>query len=77
MKTGKGFFIIIREPDRGPWQPSDYPHQHETYADALKEARRLADVAPGSRFYVFQVRASAVRQQPVTVTEFDTDDIPF
>ena len=74
---GKGFYIIIREPAQGPWYPASFPHQHEDYDTALKEARRLASAAPGDRFYVFQARASVARQEPVTVTELEIDEIPF
>jgi hypothetical protein len=77
--SAPSFFVVIRVAKHsGEWMQSRFPYQHKTFEDAQKEAKRLADVSPGDRFYVLESRGSAIRQEPVTWDHHDTDkEIPF
>jgi len=59
------------------WNPKGHQPRfvHDSYPSALAEAKRLARLNPGAKFYVLTVQAVAQTKDPVEVTEFD--DIPF
>ncbi|MFG1461787.1 hypothetical protein V5F77_02725 [Xanthobacter sp. DSM 24535] len=71
----KAFFLV--------WNPEGRtPHyRHPSQASALAEAKRLAALNPGQKFYVLQPLAIAATRDPVEivhlVVEVAGDGIPF
>lgn len=51
--------------------------RHSRYDIAVNEARRLAKLSPGERFYVLATVGSARTADPVTYEVIDCDQIPF
>lgn len=68
-KTVDGFFVILRD--------DDYRlHRHDDSSAAAREAKRLAEVAPGHRFYVLCSTHAYSVPERVIVEECETA-IPF
>ena len=51
--------------------------RHLTYDSALAEAKRLANLCPGQRFFVLQAVGFALRHEPVSYHRLEADPIPF
>lgn len=72
-------FFVVWNPEHG------LPRfRHATYQDALAEAKRLAGITKGARFYVLTACSVATMRDPVTVTGIHhmyrhqpDDEIPF
>jgi hypothetical protein len=56
---------IVARVDDGRPRPSNYPHVHQSAADATKEAERLASVNPGKQFDVYQRISGRVAEQHI------------
>lgn len=50
--------------------------RHANFSKAQSEAKRLASLNPGTRFWVLQSMGAAQRSEPVAWLECD-DEIPF
>lgn len=64
-----GFFVILREDDL-------CLHRHESERAAHEEAKRLAKIMPGNRFYVLYSQKAYRVPDPVIVEECEFE-LPF
>lgn len=52
-------------------------YEHGSRDSAAAEAKRLAKLHPGERFYVMEPIGAAMVEDPVKWIEFDSDEMPF
>lgn len=56
---------------------SETRFRHDTAEKAKTEAKRLAGLNPGVRFFVLQSIGAMVKNDPVSWEDHETDPIPF
>lgn len=61
-------YVVVRTTD-GKWNPSLNPKRHGTHAEAVAEAKRLAEVAPKECFTVIQVGKTYQAKVTVEIIE--------
>lgn len=70
MSRQESFFLVWCPTGKNP------SYRHATYADAAREAKRLALAVPDQEFYVLEAHMMA-KHEPVKITEFSTMEVPF
>ena len=70
LKTNS-FWMVLSE------RSSETRVRHQTFLEAQQEARRLASANMGTKFYVLQSVGHAIRDEPTSWHEHETDPIPF